>query len=196
MAENTNFLLVLPWNFLPNWHLDIILKGGNRSPWQCSAWEGGWGERKWTGKGCGAQPAQFLLHHLPHPMYLMGVPSSYWKTTDPCGLYLKCLTPHGGHAMALLQPWALSLYFHDMVWDLLYLQVVKTYAFFKIANGKPYSVILSTEDEPRLSTEVMVQRLRGRSHRIWLQIQFTMGVTLGKLWNVFFFSELPRSFYF
>ena len=45
------------------------------------------------------------------------------------------------------------------------------------------------------STEVMmVQWLRGRSHRTWLQIPVHYGVTLGKLWNVFlfFFLRAPK----
>lgn len=78
---------------------------------------GGWG-----GKGSGQEKVvrhsllSFLLHHLPPPHVPHGGPfTSYWKTTDPCGLYHRVFdTPwwacHGSSS-------ALStlLYFHDMV---------------------------------------------------------------------------------
>ena len=51
MAENTNFILVLPWNFLPNRHLDINPKKELDHHGSALLGKGLGGRGKWRGKG-------------------------------------------------------------------------------------------------------------------------------------------------
>ena len=156
---------------------------------------GGWG-----GEGSGQEKAvrhsllSFLLHHLPPPHVPHGGPfTSYWKTTDPCGLYHSVWHPSVGMPWLLFSPEHSPLFSWHGVRFTVFTSCKNVCIFKKIANGKAILRDSVREDEPRLSTEVMmVQRLRGRSPRIWLRIPVHYGVTLGKLWNVFFFLRAPK----